>query len=134
MIRFIKNSIIRLSRHPYKIKKTLLQKQSPIERLFMITYETIMASMPFVSKNVCFRLYADNVNKIFARAPKAAGTSKDYAILPFKYGLQDYLYRLYLFFRKIVITGALQTCSARRAALFQMTTTLMCASLWRQSG
>ncbi len=107
MIRFIKNLIIRLSRHPYKIKKTLLQKQSPIERLFMITYETIMASMPFVSKNVCFRLYADNVNKIFARAPKAAGTSKDYAILPFKYGLQDYLYRLYLFFRKIVITGAL---------------------------
>lgn len=107
MIRFIKNSIIRLSRQPYKIKKTLLQKQRLIERLFMITYETINTTEPFIGEDVCFRLYADNVNEIFARAPKATGTSEDYAILPFKYGLQDYLYRLYPLFRRIVITGAL---------------------------
>lgn len=73
----------------------------------MITYETICATIPFMSEEVCFRLYADNVNKIFAHAPKAAGTSEYYAILPFKYGLQDYLYRLYPLFRQIVITGAL---------------------------
>ena len=107
MIRFIKNSIIRLSRHPYKIKKTLPQKQSLIERLFMITYETIRATAPFVGEEIYFRLYADNVNEIFARAPKAAGTSEDYAILPFRYGLQDYLYRLYPLFRQVVNTGAL---------------------------
>lgn len=76
MIRFIKNSIIRLSRQPYKIKKPLPQKQSLIERLFMNTYETIRATTPFASEEVCFRLYADNVNEIFARAPKAAGTSE----------------------------------------------------------
>ena len=73
----------------------------------MITYETIRATAPFVGEEIYFRLYADNVNEIFARAPKAAGTNKDYAILPFKYGLQDYLYRLYPLFRQIVITGAL---------------------------
>ena len=107
MIRFIKNSIIRLSRHPYKIKKTLPQKQSLIERLFMITYEAMRATAHFVGEDVCFRLYADNVNEIFARAPKAAGTNKDYAILPFRYGLQDYLYKLYPLFRQVVNTGAL---------------------------
>ena len=53
--------------------------------------------------SVWFSLY----NNIFAHAPKAVGTNKDYAILPFKYGLQDYLYRLYPLFRQIVITGAL---------------------------
>ena len=73
----------------------------------MNTYETIRATAPFVGEDVCFRLYADNVNEIFARAPKAAGTSNDYAILPFKYGLQDYLYRLYPLFRQVVNTGAL---------------------------
>lgn len=66
---------------------------------------TALHTLP--GEEACFRLYADNVNKIFARAPKAAGTNKDYAILPFKYGLQDYLYRLYPLFRQIVITGAL---------------------------
>lgn len=70
-------------------------------------YENILPATIFVSEKVCFRLYADNVNEIFARAPKAAGTSEDYAILPFKYGLQDYLYRLYPLFRRIVITGTL---------------------------
>lgn len=73
----------------------------------MITYEAIRATTPFMSEDVCFRLYADNVNEIFARAPKAAGTSEDYAILPFRYGLQDYLYRLYPLFRQVVITGVL---------------------------
>lgn len=46
----------------------------------MITYETICATIPFMGEEVCFRLYADNVNKIFAHAPKAAGTS-EYASL-----------------------------------------------------
>ena len=73
----------------------------------MNTYETIRATAHFVGEDVCFRLYADNVNEIFARASKAAGTSNDYAILPFKYGLQDYLYRLYPLFRQVVNTGAL---------------------------
>lgn len=73
----------------------------------MNVYENILPTTPFVGEDVCFRLYADNVDEIFARAPKAAGTSKDYAILPFRYGLQDYLYRLYPLFRRIVITGAL---------------------------
>lgn len=73
----------------------------------MITYEAMRATAHFVGEDVCFRLYADNVNEIFARAPKAAGTSEDYAILPFRYGLQDYLYRLYPLFRRIVITGTL---------------------------
>ena len=73
----------------------------------MITYEAMRAAAPFVGEEVYFRLYADNVNKIFAHAPKAAGTSEDYAILPFKYGLQDYLYRLYPLFRQVVITGVL---------------------------
>ena len=73
----------------------------------MITYEAIRATIPFMSEEVCFRLYADNVNEIFARAPKAAGTSEAYAILPFRYGLQDYLYRLYPLFRQVIITGAL---------------------------
>lgn len=119
MIRFIKNSIIRLSRHPYKIKKTLPQKQSLIERLFMITYEAMRATAHFVGEDVCFRLYADNVNEIFARAPKAAGTSEAYAILPFKYGLQDYLYRLYPLFRRIVIAGALPDLSPYIARLIK---------------
>ena len=73
----------------------------------MNAHETIVSTTKFIDEKVCFRLYADNVNKIFAHAPKAAGTSEDYAILPFRYGLQDYLYRLYPLFRRIVITGAL---------------------------
>lgn len=73
----------------------------------MNAHETIVSTTKFIDEKVCFRLYADNVNKIFAHAPKAAGTSEDYAILPFKYGLQDYLYRLYPLFRRILITGAL---------------------------
>lgn len=73
----------------------------------MNAYENISNVSPFDGEEVCFRMYADNVNEIFAHAPKAAGTSEDYAILPFKYGLQDYLYRLYPLFRRIVITGAL---------------------------
>ena len=73
----------------------------------MITYESIRATAPFIDKDDCFKLYADNVNKIFSHAPKAAGTNEDYAILPFKYGLQDYLYRLYPLFRQVVITGVL---------------------------
>ena len=73
----------------------------------MNAHETIVSTTKFIDEKVCFRLYADNANEIFARAPKAAGTSEDYAILPFKYGLQDYLYRLYPLFRRIVITGAL---------------------------
>ena len=73
----------------------------------MNAHETIVSTTKFIDEKVCFRLYADNVNKIFAHAPKAAGTSEDYAILPFRYGLQDYLYRLYPLFRRIVITGTL---------------------------
>lgn len=73
----------------------------------MNAHETIVSTTKFIDEKVCFRLYADNVNKIFAHAHKAAGTSEDYAILPFKYGLQDYLYRLYPLFRRILITGAL---------------------------
>lgn len=73
----------------------------------MNAHETIVSTTTFIDEEVCFRLYADNVNEIFTRAPKAAGTSEDYAILPFKYGLQDYLYRLYPLFRRILITGAL---------------------------
>ena len=73
----------------------------------MITYESIRATAPFIDEDDCFKLYADNVNKIFSHAPKAAGTNEDYAILPFKYGLQDYLYRLYPLFRQVVITGLL---------------------------
>ena len=49
----------------------------------MNTYETIRATAPFVGEDVCFRLYADNVNEIFARASKAAGTSNDYACTPY---------------------------------------------------
>lgn len=73
----------------------------------MNAYENILPSTPCTGEEACFRLYADNVNNIFAHAPKAAGTNKDYAILPFRYGLQDYLYKLYPLFRRIVITGAL---------------------------
>lgn len=73
----------------------------------MNAYETIVSTTTFIDEEVCFKLYADNVNEIFMKAPKAAGTSKDYAILPFRYGLQDYLYRLYPLFRRIVTTGAL---------------------------
>lgn len=85
----------------------------------MITYESIRATAPFVGEEIYFRLYADNVNEIFARAPKAAGTSEDYAILPFKYGLQDYLYRLYPLFRRIVIAGALPDLSPYIARLIK---------------
>lgn len=73
----------------------------------MSAYENILPSTPCTGEEACFRLYADNVNEIFARAPKAAGTSEDYVILPFRYGLQDYLYRLYPLFRQVVITGLL---------------------------
>lgn len=73
----------------------------------MNTYYNILPATMFTGEEVYFRLYADNVNEIFARAPKAAGTSEDYAILPFRYGLQDYLYRLYPLFRQVVITGVL---------------------------
>ena len=73
----------------------------------MNTYETIVSTTKFIDEKVCFRLYADNANEIFAHAPKAAGTNKDYAILPFRYGLQDYLYKLYPLFRQVVNTGAL---------------------------
>ena len=73
----------------------------------MNEHETIISATTFIDEDVCFKLYADNVNNIFAHAPKAAGTNKDYAILPFRYGLQDYLYKLYPLFRRILITGAL---------------------------
>lgn len=73
----------------------------------MNTYYNILPATMFTGEEVYFRLYADNVNEIFARAPKAAGTSEDYVILPFRYGLQDYLYRLYPLFRQVVITGVL---------------------------
>ena len=73
----------------------------------MNAHENILPSTPCTGEEACFRLYADNVNEIFARAPKAAGTSEDYAILPFRYGLQNYLYRLYPLFMHIVISGAL---------------------------
>lgn len=73
----------------------------------MNTYEIIKAEALFERDEVYFKLYADNVNDIFARAPKATGTNNDYGILPFKYGLQDYLYKLYPLFRHIVITKAL---------------------------
>ena len=73
----------------------------------MNAHETIVSTTKFIDEKVCFRLYADNANEIFARAPKAAGTNKDYAILPFRYGLQDYLCKLYPLFRQVVNTGAL---------------------------
>ncbi len=75
--------------------------------VIMITNDAMGTMIPFAGEDACFRRYADNVNSIFSHAPKAAGTSKDYAILPFKYGLQDYLYRLYPLFRKFIVTGAL---------------------------
>lgn len=73
----------------------------------MNAHETIISATTFIDEDVCFKLYTDNVNSIFAHAPKAAGTNKDYAILPFRYGLQNYLYRLYPLFMHIVISGAL---------------------------
>lgn len=58
-----------------------------------------------VYNEFCFELYRDKMDSIFAKVPINDDIESDYDIFPYKYGIYEYLKKLYELFQEIIKVG-----------------------------